>query len=74
MNAAIEAIVPELASQSNRPPARLNDAKLFASWQSGPETLTGFAQWKLRLELMPCGRAQIANRKLRERDAGTHQH
>jgi hypothetical protein len=59
MNGAIEAIVPELASQSNRPPARLNNAKLFATWQSGPETLTGVAQWKLRLQLAP--RSRCAN-------------
>jgi len=56
MNGAIEAIVPELASQSNRPPARLNNAKLFATWQSGPEMLTGVAQWKLPLQLAPRGR------------------
>jgi hypothetical protein len=51
MNRAVEIVVPELLSQSKRAPARLNNARLFASWQSGPETLSGFSQWKLRLEL-----------------------
>jgi hypothetical protein len=53
MNTAIEPVVLERASESHRPPARLDNAKLFASWQSGPEKLTGFAQWKLHFELAP---------------------
>jgi hypothetical protein len=51
MNRAVEAVTPKKLSQSARTFAGLNNAKLFASWQSGPETLSGFPQWKLRLEL-----------------------
>jgi hypothetical protein len=51
MNRAVEAVTPEKLSQLARTVTGLNNAKLFASWQSGPETLSGFPQWKLRLEL-----------------------
>jgi len=65
MNGAVEVVVPEVRAKLNRPAARLNNAKLFASWQSRPETLSGFPQWKLRLELAPSRREQITNGKLR---------
>jgi hypothetical protein len=63
MNRAVEIVVSELLSQSKRTPARLNNAKLFASWQSGPETLTGVAQWKLRLQCAPRGRCASNQRE-----------
>ena len=42
-------------------------AKLFASWQTGPETLIGFSQWKLRLAPAASDREQTTNEKLQER-------
>jgi hypothetical protein len=66
MNRAVEH-VRELLSQSKRTPARLNNAKLFARWHSGPETLSGFSQWKLRLELTAAPPWKITKEKLHER-------
>jgi hypothetical protein len=51
MNRAVEAVTPKKLSQSARTVTDFNNAKLFASWQNGLETLSGFPQWKLRLEL-----------------------
>jgi hypothetical protein len=66
MNRAFEVVVPEVLSKSNRTPVRPNNARLFASWQSGPETLSGLSQRKLRLELAASRGAQITEGKLRE--------
>jgi hypothetical protein len=47
---------------------RLRDsAKLFASWRSGPETLSGFSQRKLRLKGAASDREQTTNERLQER-------
>ena len=37
----------------NPPAARPNCGNLLAQWQQGLQTLSGFRQWKLRLELRP---------------------
>jgi hypothetical protein len=41
-------------SQSLPTGRRSNGTKLLARWQSGVETLSGYAFQKLRLELAPC--------------------
>jgi hypothetical protein len=72
MNRAVEAVAPEGLAQSKRTPARPNNTRLFASWQSGPETLSGLSQSKLRLELAASGCAQITKGKLRGQTVIAH--
>jgi hypothetical protein len=46
-----EATIYCVAPPPNRSPARPDNVKVVASWQSGLETLSGLRQWKLRLRL-----------------------
>jgi hypothetical protein len=53
--------IPRLFLPAHRmtvPPVR----NLVAEWQSGPETLSGYAQRKLRLSLAPLPEGQTTNK------------
>jgi len=54
----VEAIMHHLAPAPKRSLARFNGVKIFASWQSGLETLSDHGQSKLHLQLAPSGHGQ----------------
>jgi hypothetical protein len=60
MGGTVEAIIHHLAPAPKRSLARFNTVKIFASWQSGLETLSGYGQLTLHLQLAPRGEDVIS--------------
>jgi hypothetical protein len=53
MSRTIEAIMAHMAPPAKRLTASANSHRSIAQWQTGPETISGYARRKLRLAFAP---------------------
>jgi hypothetical protein len=61
MSRTIEAIMAHMAPPAKRLTALANSPRLAAEWQTGLETMSGYAQRKLRLSSAPSLECEAAN-------------